>query len=118
MQTCIARPDHRGITLHECVQVYTELRREAGMTHAMPVAVRHLESMIRMSEAHARMHLREKVEPQDIDIAIRLMLESFIQVRATPLASRAAAEHVSRLCRPVLCRAHCPAPWGLCMHAR
>ena len=65
-------------------QVYTELRREAGMTHAMPVAVRHLESMIRMSEAHARMHLREKVEPQDIDIAIRLMLESFIQVRPHP----------------------------------
>lgn len=63
------------------MQVYTELRREAGMTHAMPVAVRHLESMIRMSEAHARMHLRDKVEPQDIDIAIRLMLESFIQVQ-------------------------------------
>eukprot|EP00892_Ulva_mutabilis_P011114 jgi/Ulvmu1/8375/UM042_0081.1 len=63
------------------VQVYIELRREAGMTHAMPVAVRHLESMIRMSEAHARMHLRDKVEPQDIDIAIRLMLESFIQAQ-------------------------------------
>jgi DNA replicative helicase MCM subunit Mcm2 (Cdc46/Mcm family) len=67
---------HRGVRS----QVYTELRREAAMTHAMPVAVRHLESMIRMSEAHARMHLRDKVEPQDIDIAIRLMLESFVQV--------------------------------------
>jgi hypothetical protein len=66
------------------VQVYTELRKEAGMTHAMPVAVRHLESMIRMSEAHARMHLRDTVEPQDIDIAIRLMLESFVQVRDHP----------------------------------
>ena len=51
------------------------------MTHAMPVAVRHLESMIRMSEAHARMHLRDTVEPADIDIAIRLMLESFVQAR-------------------------------------
>lgn len=51
------------------------------MTHAMPVAVRHLESMIRMSEAHARMHLRATVEAADIDIAIRLMLESFIQAR-------------------------------------
>lgn len=73
------------------VQVYTELRREAGMTHAMPVAVRHLESMIRMSEAHARMHLRDKVEPQDIDIAIRLMLESFIQVLLPPLPLLCAA---------------------------
>lgn len=63
------------------MQVYAELRREAGMTHAMPVAVRHLESMIRMSEAHARMHLRDKVDPSDIDVAIRLMLESFVQVR-------------------------------------
>lgn len=80
------------------------------MTHAMPVAVRHLESMIRMSEAHARMHLREKVEPQDIDIAIRLMLESFIQVCATPLASHATAQHVSRLCRPVPCRAQSLVP--------
>jgi DNA replicative helicase MCM subunit Mcm2 (Cdc46/Mcm family) len=69
-------------SLTKCrAQVYTELRREAGMTHAMPVAVRHLESMIRMSEAHARMHLRDAVEPQDIDIAIRLMLESFVQAR-------------------------------------
>lgn len=50
------------------------------MTHAMPVAVRHLESMVRMSEAHARMHLRDKVVPADIDVAIRLMLESFVQV--------------------------------------
>ena len=64
------------------MQVYTELRREAGMTHAMPVAVRHLESMVRMSEAHARMHLRDKVDPVDIDVAIRLMLESFVQVPA------------------------------------
>ena len=52
------------------------------MTHAMPVAVRHLESMVRMSEAHARMHLRDKVVPADIDVAIRLMLESFVQVCA------------------------------------
>lgn len=67
------------------MQVYTELRREAGMTHAMPVAVRHLESMVRMSEAHARMHLRDKVDPADIDVAIRLMLESFVQVRPRPV---------------------------------
>jgi DNA replication licensing factor MCM2 len=61
--------------------VYTELRKEAGITHAMPVAVRHLESMVRMAEAHARMHLRDMVEQQDIDMAIRTMLESFIQVQ-------------------------------------
>lgn len=31
-------------------QVYAELRRESSVTHGMPIAVRHLESMIRMSE--------------------------------------------------------------------
>ena len=37
----------------------------------MPIAVRHLESIIRMSEAHAAMHLREYVNDQDVDTAIR-----------------------------------------------
>lgn len=37
----------------------------------MPIAVRHLESMIRMAEARANMHLREYVNDDDIDNAIR-----------------------------------------------
>ena len=35
-----------------------ELRRESIHAGGIPVAVRHIESIIRMSEAHARMHLR------------------------------------------------------------
>ncbi len=41
------------------------------MSQGMPIAVRHLESIIRMSEAHAAMHLREYVQEQDVDTAIR-----------------------------------------------
>ena len=41
------------------------------MSHGMPIAVRHLESIIRMSEAHAMMHLREYVNDDDVDTAIR-----------------------------------------------
>ena len=41
------------------------------MSQGMPIAVRHLESIIRMSEAHAAMHLREYVNEQDVDTAIR-----------------------------------------------
>lgn len=52
-------------------QVYTDLRKESAISHGMPIAVRHLESMIRMSEAHAAMHLREYVNDQDIDMAIK-----------------------------------------------
>ena len=54
-----------------CLQVYAVLRREAAVSHGMPVAVRHLESIIRMSEASAMMHLREYVNEQDVDTAIR-----------------------------------------------
>ena len=42
------------------------------MHAGMPIAVRHLESMIRISEAHARMHLREYVSADDVDMAIKV----------------------------------------------
>ena len=45
----------------------------------IPIAVRHIESLIRMSEAHAKLHLREEVSSMDIDVAIELLLDSFIQ---------------------------------------
>lgn len=37
---------------------YAELRRESIHAGGIPIAVRHIESIIRMAEAHARMHLR------------------------------------------------------------
>jgi len=40
--------------------------------------VRHIESMIRMAEASAKMHLRENVRSDDVDLAIRVVLNSFI----------------------------------------
>ena len=45
------------------------------------IAVRHIESMIRMSEAHARMHLRNYVSQEDEDMAIRVLLDSFISTQ-------------------------------------
>lgn len=42
------------------------------------MTVRHVESLLRISEAFARMHLREYVREDDVDMAIRVMLESFI----------------------------------------
>ena len=45
----------------------------------LTIAVRHIESVIRMSEAHARLHLREIVRDEDINMAISVMLEGFIQ---------------------------------------
>lgn len=43
--------------------------------------MRHIESMIRMSEAHARMHLREYVQEDDVNMAVRMMLESFVETQ-------------------------------------
>ncbi|KAJ1977516.1 MCM DNA helicase complex subunit [Dimargaris xerosporica] len=59
-------------------KLYSELRRESLTHGSIPITVRHIESMVRMSEAHARMHLRDYVRSDDIDVAIRVMLESFI----------------------------------------
>nr|ABK92925.1 unknown [Populus trichocarpa] len=37
--------------------------------------------MIRMSEAHARMHLRQHVTEEDVDMAISVLLNSFISTQ-------------------------------------
>lgn len=59
-------------------RLYADLRRESMVTGGIPIAVRHIESILRMSEAHAKMHLRDFVEDGDVNVAIRVMLESFI----------------------------------------
>ncbi|CAM8902433.1 unnamed protein product [Rhodiola kirilowii] len=67
--------------LDKLTHVYAELRRESSHGQGVPIAVRHIESMIRMSEAHARMHLRQHVTQEDVDMAIRVLLESFISTQ-------------------------------------
>jgi DNA replication licensing factor MCM2 len=37
--------------------------------------------MIRMAEANARMHLRDYVQEDDVNMAIRMMLESFVETQ-------------------------------------
>ncbi|NWU68095.1 MCM2 factor, partial [Pterocles burchelli] len=62
-------------------RMYTDLRKESMATGSIPITVRHIESMIRMAEAHARMHLRDYVVEDDVNMAIRVMLESFIDTQ-------------------------------------
>jgi len=62
-------------------KMYSELRRESQATGSIPITVRHIESMIRMAESHAKMHLREFVSEDDVNMAIRVMLESFIDTQ-------------------------------------
>ncbi|XP_041080079.1 DNA replication licensing factor mcm2 [Polyodon spathula] len=62
-------------------RMYSDLRKESMATGSIPITVRHIESMIRMAEAHARMHLRDYVMEDDVNMAIRVMLESFIDTQ-------------------------------------
>lgn len=48
---------------------------------SIPITVRHLESMVRLAEAHARMHLRDYVRSDDVDVAIKVTLDSFISAQ-------------------------------------
>lgn len=50
-------------------------------TGSIPITVRHIESIIRMAEAHAKMHLRDYVLEDDVNMAIRVVLESFIDTQ-------------------------------------
>lgn len=77
------RPVLRGNTFDQekVASLYVALRRESAASGGVPIAVRHVESIMRMSEAHAKMHLRDYVRDDDMDAAIRMMLESFIDAQ-------------------------------------
>lgn len=62
-------------------KMYAQLRQESFSTGSLPITVRHIESVIRMAEAHTRMHLRDTVQDSDVNMAIRMMLESFIEAQ-------------------------------------
>jgi len=77
------RPVLRNNTFDQekIASLYVALRRESASSGGVPVAVRHIESMMRMAEAHAKMHLREYVRDDDMDASIKVMLESFISAQ-------------------------------------
>jgi len=72
------RPKLQEIDQNKITQFYSDIRREANLVGGIPIAVRHIESVIRMSEAWAKMHLRDYVRSDDIDHAIEMLLDSFL----------------------------------------
>lgn len=103
------RPSLHDVNKDKIVALYSELRQQSASSGGVPIAVclvslfffsfisinastlyphththtqvRHIESIIRISEAHARMHLRDHVRDDDVNVAIRVMLESFISAQ-------------------------------------
>jgi DNA replication licensing factor MCM2 len=62
-------------------RLYADLRRESLATGSFPITVRHLESIFRLSESFAKMRLAEFVSSHDVDRAIRVTVDSFVQAQ-------------------------------------
>jgi DNA replicative helicase MCM subunit Mcm2 (Cdc46/Mcm family) len=75
------RPKLYELDSEKLSRLFADLRRESVATGSFPITVRHLESMIRMAEASARMSLREYVRADDIDLAISVAVESFVNAQ-------------------------------------
>ena len=58
---------------------YAEIRKESESVGGLSIAVRHLESLLRIAEAHSKMCLREQVRNEDVDFSIQMVLDSFLQ---------------------------------------
>jgi DNA helicase MCM8 len=60
-------------------QFYLELREKHRSADATPITTRQLESLIRLSEARARLELREEVTREDAEQVVEIMRESLFQ---------------------------------------
>lgn len=72
-------PQLSDLDQEKIVRFYSELRQESQKSGGIAITVRHIESLLRIAEANARMHLRDHVREDDIDVAINMLLESFLQ---------------------------------------
>jgi DNA replication licensing factor MCM2 len=69
-------------------QFYAEMREEAKKAQGIPMTARHLESIVRMAEANARMELRDYVTDRDVDYAIATALTSFVSTQKHQVAEK------------------------------
>lgn len=60
-------------------QFYADIRKESNVAGGNQISVRHIESVLRMAEAHAKIHLRDYVRAEDTNFAMNMMIESFLQ---------------------------------------
>ncbi|KAG8036924.1 hypothetical protein G9C98_004246 [Cotesia typhae] len=74
-------PKLTNVDQDKVAKLYSQLRQESLATGSLPITVRHIESIIRMSEASAKMHLRDHVREDDINLAIRMALDSFVDTQ-------------------------------------
>ena len=74
----VIHPKLSEVDKDKVTKFYADIRQQSNTVGGIPIAVRHIESVLRMSEAYAKIHLRDYVRTEDIDFAVRMLVESFI----------------------------------------
>uniref|UniRef100_A0A0N4ZYP1 DNA replication licensing factor MCM2 n=1 Tax=Parastrongyloides trichosuri TaxID=131310 RepID=A0A0N4ZYP1_PARTI len=74
-------PKLEGVAHERISNLFVDMRTQSKITGSVAITVRHVESMIRMAEAHAKIHLRQYVNNDDVNMAIKVMLECFIETQ-------------------------------------
>jgi len=104
-------PSMASIDQEKIARVYAELRDASFGSGGVPMTVRHLESLVRIAQAHARIELRDYVNQKDVDNAIATTLECFFQTQKQAIGQKlrarfskfmAVAEDQSNLIRYLL----------------
>ncbi|KAI9208361.1 MCM2/3/5 family-domain-containing protein [Polychytrium aggregatum] len=92
-------PKIADIDQDKIARLYSSLRQQSMISGGIPITVRYLESIVRMAEAFARMHLRDIVRQDDIDRAIAVMIKSFVTAQKQSVRKsleRAFSGYISR----------------------
>lgn len=74
-------PKLHQMDMNKVSRVYADLRRESISTGSFPITVRHLESILRIAESFAKMRLSEFVSSWDLDRAIKVVVDSFVEAQ-------------------------------------
>jgi DNA replication licensing factor MCM2 len=61
--------------------LFADLRKKSEEYGGQSITVRNLESLIRLTEAHARLHLRNNITNSDTEFAIKMVINSFISTQ-------------------------------------
>lgn len=90
------RPRLYQMDQDKVARLFADMRRESMATGAYPITVRHLEAIMRISEAFCKMRLSEYCTAVDIDRAIAVTVDSFVasqKVSAKKALARAFAKY-------------------------
>ncbi|KAL8997979.1 MAG: hypothetical protein Q9188_006197, partial [Gyalolechia gomerana] len=72
------RPKLYQIDQDKVARLFSDMRKESLATGAFPITIRHLEAIMRISEAFCKMRLSDYCTSQDVDRAIAVTVDSFV----------------------------------------